>query len=388
MVHSIESGEPVSQSQQYDPRGRHIRATDRSMLNKLLLDELEASPNVTLHFNHKVAQIDFKTKTLAFKVRNGEDGPQRNLEVSYDLLIGADGAHSIVRANLMKITRMFYQQEYIDTMWCEFVISPASSHGSGKDDEFKMPPNYFHLWPAGTCAFIAIANPDKSFTCTLFMPASDFDKIDRDLDLMIPFFDSHFPGICRVLIAESEMKEQYQRNPHLPLISIKCSPYHYQSNTVILGDAAHAMVPFYGQGMNAGLEDVRVLFDNIDAHRLRQDGNRDENLGAALEAYTSQRQADAHAINDLAMKNYKELRADVQSPLYLLRKMIEESLDIYVPSLGWATRYSRVSFSNQRYSEVVKATQKQASILLSMATALGVVGTISLVTFSIWRRQR
>ena len=192
------------------------------------------------------------------------------------------------------------------------------------------------------------------------------------------------------MISISDLQKQFRENPHLPLISIKCKPYNYKSSVVILGDAAHAMVPFYGQGMNAGLEDVRVLFDTLDKHGVYDSDTPDhetpsEACEAALNDYTSQRAPDAAAINDLALRNYEEMRSGVQSPLYKMRKWMEETVNIYLPSLGWRTQYTRVSFENQRYSEVEKAVQRQGRVLMGVI-GLSLVGMGGLTAFGITRR--
>ncbi|KFZ06103.1 hypothetical protein V502_09927, partial [Pseudogymnoascus sp. VKM F-4520 (FW-2644)] len=151
-----------------------------------------------------------------------------------------------------------------------------------------------------------------------------------------------FPGVT-ALISPASLITQFNANPHLPLISLTCSPYHFRSSAVILGDAAHAMVPFYGQGMNAGLEDVRVLFDLLPLSTPTPE---------SLDRYTALRAPDAAAISALALANYVEMREGVVSPIYKLRKRLEEALSHYFPSLGWATQYSRVSFGNMRGGRV------------------------------------
>jgi kynurenine 3-monooxygenase len=230
--------------------------------------------------------------------------------------------------------------------------------------------------------FIAIPNPDKTFTCTLFAPASDFAALEKDVGEIEPFFQRQFPGVAD-LVGPAELKQLFKQNPHLPLISIKCSPYHYASAGVILGDAAHAMVPFYGQGMNAGLEDVRVLFSYFDANPSTSIGR-----AAALKVYSEERVKDAHMINDLALANYWEMHAGVRSTTYLIRKKIEEFLSDKVPSSGFATQYSRVSFSNQRYSDVAKVVARQKKILLTgmWSSALVPVMAVAVVWMWKWRR--
>ncbi|KAJ4992695.1 kynurenine 3-monooxygenase [Stagonosporopsis vannaccii] len=364
MIHVRKHGEYVREAQQYDAHGRDLLAMDRTQLNRALIDHLDAMPNVKFFFKHKMIGVDFKKKSAWFENRTEKkdlltQGPE--FKLTFDLLLGADGAHSAVRNHLMKFVPMTYQQEYIDKLWCQFGV-PATPDG-----DFRIPPNYLHIWPADESMFIAIPNTDKTFTSTLFMSKDGFEQLEAS-GKVVEYFSKNFPAVVPDLITEEDLKTQFSNNEHLPLISIKCTPYHYQDSGVIVGDAAHAMVPFYGQGMNAGLEDVRVLFEFLD--RYPNDRTR------ALNEYTKERTPDAQTINDLALGNYREMASDVTKPLYLLRKWVEETLYVHLPSLGWATQYSRVTFSNMRYSEVYQASQRQARILnvvvgLGLATILG-----------------
>jgi kynurenine 3-monooxygenase len=339
---------------------------DRTGLNKTLLDYLGSMPNVKFFFNRKLLSADFRKKLAWFENRTKPDPAKSDdEEISFDLLIGADGAHSAVRYHLMKFVPMSYQQEYIDKLWCQFLV-PATADG-----DFRIPPNYLHIWPQDDSMFIALPNLDKTFTSTLFLTRSGFEQLDAS-GKVVEYFDEKFPGVVPDLITEADLRKQFKEHDHLPLVSIKCSPYHYESSGVILGDAAHAMVPFYGQGMNAGLEDVRVLFDILDQYP--------DDQAKALSEYSKQRAPDAQTINDLALGNYREMASDVKKPLYLLRKWIEEKLYMYVPSAGWATQYSRVTFSNMRYSEVQEATHRQAKVLNGLVGLLA----FSLVGSTLW----
>ena len=360
-------------------------------------------PNVTLHFNHKLTGADFNKKTAWFEEQRPRktDHPQNptqpssdqstssrpaEIAVNFNLLIGADGAHSATRYHMMKYARVNYTQSYIDTLWCEFRIPPSPSPAS--DSTFAISPHHLHIWPAGSMMFIAIPSLDHSFTCTLFAPSSYFETLASNPSSLLPqFFNTHFPGVTPNLIPEEDLISQFTSNPHLPLISIECSPYHYADSVVILGDAAHAMVPFYGQGMNAGLEDVRVLFDFLDAHgvypntstpslslsppKTTPSSTSSSPLTHALQSYTAHRTPDAHTISLLALHNYHEMSSSVQSPLYKLRKFIEESVELWAPWTGWRTQYERVSFGNERYSVVRREVGRQGRWLWG---GMGILG--------------
>ena len=391
MIHGQDSkGALIEESQLYDVHGRFQRAVDRGGLNNILLDELTRHSNVNINWNYKLTGADFDRQKAWFELKAASPdtgGRPREIEVHFDIVLGCDGAHSRVRYDMMKFERMNFEQSYIDTLWCEFTVPPAHSAVSSGElsasakEGFKTSPNHLHIWPSEDKMFIALPNLDRSFTCTLFAPSATFSELEHKPKTVEAFFQHHFPGAAD-LVGRSKLQNQFTQNPHLPLISIKCSPHHYTSTGVILGDAAHAMVPFYGQGMNAGLEDVRVLFEHLDAEPSTPEGRN-----KALATYTKNRVPDAHTINDLALSNYWEMHAGVRSPLYLLRKHVEEFLSDKLPSTGFATQYSRVSFSNQRYSEVAKAVSRQGDILLKVTLALAVPLTSLLATLA-WKMQR
>ncbi|KAK5992954.1 Kynurenine 3-monooxygenase [Cladobotryum mycophilum] len=406
MIHGrAPNGTLYEQSQDYDVKGRTIFAIDRGGLNSRLLDILDSMPNVKLFFNHKLTGADFQTSKAWFEARdNGllPNGRPREIEISFDLMIGADGAHSAVRYHMMKFTRMDYQQEYIDTLWCEFTISPRKTDNGGhaKDSKFRISPNHLHIWPGKEFMFIAIPSDDGSFTCTLFMPSGPFTELENDPSKLPAFFDKHFPGVTSLITAEA-LIDSFNTNPHLPLISLKCKPYHHGSAGVILGDAAHAMVPFYGQGMNAGMEDVRVFFSILDKHaemggETNDPSDESPNLdatasfhrGLALAEYSAVRAPDAHAINNLALQNYIEMRASVLSKRYRLRKFLEEFMSLHFPSFGWQTKYSRVSFSNEGYSEIIRKSDHQGKMLVR--SFMGLLGSpfILIGAILLYKRQR
>lgn len=188
------------------------------------------------------------------------------------------------------------------------------------------------------------------------------------------------------LIPSERLIHSFESNPHLPLVSIKCRPYHFGASGVIIGDAAHAMVPFYGQGMNAGLEDVRVLFQVLDKHiaeKAQVSGGKTgiatsvSTRQLALTEYSSIRAPDAHAINDLALENYIEMRSSVLSWRYKLRKLLEEFVSVRFPSLGWQTKYSRVSFSNEGYRKIIQQSDRQGQVLLRVVAGLIISASVA-----------
>lgn len=400
MIHGQDkTGGLTETSQSYDVHGRAIQAVDRGSLNESMLDELEDLPNVRLRFHHKVTGVDFRRRLAWLEQKgpsrrqsttdnaprpSGRPGRPDEIEIDFDLILGCDGAHSSVRFHMMKFARLDFAQSYIDTLWCEFNIPPAdpsadtSTTPSAKDG-FATSPNHLHIWPGSDKMFISIPSYDKSFTSTLFAPYADFLALENDPSQVELFFNRHFPGAAD-LIGPSNLRSQFMENPHLPLISVKCSPHVFESSGVILGDAAHAMVPFYGQGMNAGLEDVRVLFSHLDNHATTPEGRT-----AALEAYNAERVADAHAINDLSLANYWEMHVGVTSKLHLLRKKIEEFLSDKIPSTGFATQYSRVSFSNQRYSEVIRVVARQKQILVQGMLGSAILPIVGWAAWIAWR---
>ncbi|KAK3595984.1 hypothetical protein CHS0354_032499 [Potamilus streckersoni] len=324
----------------YGRKDQYIMSVDRRHLNEVLLTAAEKNPDITVHFEHKLVNCDFNTGEIVLKRSDGTI-----VKDVVDAIIGCDGAFSAVRNQIMKNTLFNYQQEYIPHGYMELNMPPTAS------DEFAMAINHLHIWARNEYMMIALPNQDKSFTLTLFMPFNIFDSIKTEDDLM-NFFHKNFQDSIP-LIGEKELKQMFFKSKAFPLISIKCSPYHIGNKALIMGDAAHASVPFYGQGMNCGFEDCLVLNDLLDKHR--------DDIGAAFEEYTKVRTIDAQAICDLSMYNYIEMRQSVNSCLFLLRKKVDNFLSWLFPR-NWIPLYAMVAFTRTRYHECILKRQWQDKV--------------------------
>ncbi|KAL4714148.1 hypothetical protein ACJJTC_008502 [Scirpophaga incertulas] len=351
MIHKVDSSTYVIP---YDTRTNQcIYSVGRNYLNSLLLNESESYTNVERHFNHKLIATDLKKGTLTFKRTDTNE----EVNVNADLIIGADGAFSAVRKAMMKQPLFNYSQQYIEHGYLELCI-PANEKG-----EFQMPPNYLHIWPRGTFMMIALPNQDCSWTVTLFMPFNTFKTIDSE-DKLISFFKEYFPDSLP-LIGEKKLIEDFFGGSPSPLVSVKCRPYNVNGKAVIIGDAAHAVVPFYGQGMNAGFEDCNVLDELFQKYG--------DDLEKILNEFSDTRWKDTYAISDLAMYNYKEMRDLVTRPSYRIRKAFDD-LIFWAVSDFWVPLYNSVTFTLMPYSKCVENRRWQDKILYTCIVA-GVVFT-------------
>ncbi|GFO16873.1 kynurenine 3-monooxygenase [Plakobranchus ocellatus] len=325
----------------YGTKDQYIMSIDRRNLNELLLSAAEEYPDVRMFFSHKLISCDFHKGEAEFRNEKGD-----NIRTQVDFIIGTDGAFSAVRQQMMKLKLFDYQQVYIPHGYMELNIPPNNNN------EFAMEANYLHIWPRNEFMMIALPNLDRSFTATLFMPFDMFESLDTEEKVM-DFFKEKFPDSIELIGAE-ELTKTYMSSKALPMVSIKCKPYHVGNKCVILGDAAHAIVPFYGQGMNCGLEDCIVLNELLDSYN--------DDLTQALPEYTRMRHPDATAISDLAMYNYIEMRSHVNSTMFLLRKQLDNILHKLFPQT-WVPLYTMVSFTRTRYHECISHRQWQDKIV-------------------------
>jgi kynurenine 3-monooxygenase len=328
--------------QPYGKNDEAIYSVSRNILNQVLLDEAERE-GVQLHFEHKVEHVDVSKNSIDFSLKDGQTKTCKS-----EVVFGADGAFSSLRTAMQKQMRLNFRQEYISHGYKELTI-PATEDGA-----FAMDPNALHIWPRGNFMLIALPNQDKSFTCTLFMPFEDekisFDKI-RDEQDVVTFFQTYFNDAYQLM---PSLTSDFCQNQTSALVNIECYPWTVNHCTLI-GDAAHAIVPFYGQGMNSGFEDCFILDGLIEKY-----GTFSWDL--VFEKFQKMRKPDTDAICKLAMDNFKEMRDKVSDPRFLIRKKIEAKLHELFP-YDWVPLYSMVTFTDIKYSDAYAIGMVQEAVL-------------------------
>ncbi len=330
--------------QPYGKEGQFINSVSRGELNCKLMD-LAEQHGVEIFFDHRCEKIDWVNSEIVL-----EDNTSSQLhKASCQLIFGSDGAYSAARlTHQLQHERFEYQQSYIDFGYKELNIPP------GKDSSFQMEKNALHIWPRGNYMLIALPNMDGSFTCTLFFPFEgepSFKSLDSK-EKVLEFFQNKFTDALKLM---PTVAEDFFKNPVSSLVTVKCFPWIRDDKFALIGDAAHAIVPFFGQGMNCGFEDCAVLDDLIEKH--------DHNWKLILQEFQQLRKPDADAIAELALNNFIEMRDKVGDPRFLLQKKIEASFSSKHPHL-WTPAYSQVTFSPQiRYSDALKNSVRQEAIM-------------------------
>ncbi len=346
MIHPV-AGSPSFQPYSSDP-GRAINSVSRSRLNLLLLNAACREPGVEARFDMRCADVDLAAPAVTF-VR--PDGSSERIEA--DLVVGADGAFSAVRAVMQRNERFDYSQSYLGHGYKELTI-PARADGS-----FAMERNALHIWPRGGSMMIALPNPDGSFTCTLFWPwegEGSFASLGDDAAVK-SHFERVYPDAVPLM---PTLLEDFRTNPVGSLVTVRSDPWHLNGKVCLLGDAAHAIVPFYGQGANASFEDCEALVDSLAACPKDQ--------RAALDRYQSMRIANANAIADMAIANFVEMRDRTASRAFRLRKRAEHTLHALFPK-SYLPLYDMVSFSTIPYAEARERAKRQDRVALAAAAA-------------------
>lgn len=330
--------------QPYGKDGEAIYSVSRGLLNKLLLDAAERDKeDIQIIFNQRITDVNLESQVLQLK----DESSGTTQEIPYDILLGTDGAYSAVRNRLMYNDRFSYSQTYIEHGYKELHMQPDA------EGRHRMEVETLHIWPRGEYMMIALPNPDGTFTCTLFFPwegKESFASVQSDADIE-DLFQRRFPDLIDLI---PDYREQFRHNPTSSLMYVKCFPWNYKNNVLLLGDAAHAIVPFYGQGMNAGFEDIRIFTEMLDANGW--------DFEEAIPAFAAAHYHNGHAIADLAMRNFVEMRDLTADPEFLLRKKIERNVYEKNPA-EWVPLYSMVTFHETAYAKAWAEGQRQDRIM-------------------------
>ncbi len=339
--------------QPYGKEGQFINSVSRGELNCKLMDLAEKN-GVEIYFNEKCESIDWNKNEILFE--NTLNNKQQT--TNYKLAFGSDGAFSAARlTHHLQHDRFEYNQHYIDFGYKELNI-PAGDNGT-----FLLEKNALHIWPRGNYMMITLPNIDGSFTCTLFFPfegETSFASLDTP-EKVRSFFEKTFTDAAALM---PTLEADFFNNPTSSLVTVKCYPWIREDKFALIGDAAHAIVPFFGQGMNCGFEDCSVLNGLIDTYA--------EDWNTILTEYQALRKPDADAIADLALNNFVEMRDKVADPKFLLQKKIEGNFSKKYPD-KWTPLYSQVTFSPQiRYSEALVNGKKQEAIMQQVMAIPGI----------------
>ncbi|MBT8303659.1 MAG: FAD-dependent monooxygenase [Bacteroidia bacterium] len=328
----------------------YINSISRGGLNALLLDEAEKHENVIIHFNKKCKSVDFENTTALFSDYITND----QFIEDADIIIATDGAGSAMRQSyyLGKKFLFSFSQDYLTHGYKELSILPTNDGG------YKTFKNALHIWPRGDFMVIALPNLDGSFTVTLFLSYDqgkyNFNNLTTP-EIVEEFFKKEFPDALELM---PNLLDDFFDNPTAPLGTVKCYPWHYKGNTLLMGDSAHAIVPFYGQGMNASFEDV-VEFDAV----------LDENHGnweAVFETYQNNRKKDTDAIADLAIDNFHEMKDHVANPIFQEKRKLEMAFEKNFPD-DYSSKYSLVTFNEDiGYREAMLRGRAQDKAILNL----------------------
>ena len=326
-----------------------IFSVSRAHLNMELMTLAEETGNVTIRFNHQLLSADLEQNKLLFQLSDSLE----KIEWSFNRVIGCDGSASILRKSIVEKADIQYVKKPLGHGYKELTIPPM------KSGKFQIEPNALHIWPRGNHMLIALPNNDCSFTCTLFFPMigkTSFETVKTEKDIF-DLFQSQFPDAIKLI---PNLVEDFQKNPTGDLASVYCKPWHLGDKALLIGDAAHAVAPFFGQGMNASFQDCSTLAKLMDQN--------ENDWNTIFNAFSSTQVENGHAIADMALENYLEMRDHVNDPEYKKRRNMELKLERMFPG-QFIPRYSMVSFHQIPYAEVYQRGEKQFKIISDVLKA-------------------
>ena len=339
-----------------DPR-KCINSIGRASLNAAVIEAAQRYPNVRVYFNHKCTDVDLAEAACHLETETGK------VTARGDAVIGVDGAFSAVRASMQRnIDNFQYDENYLAHGYKELTIPPAP------DGSWRMEKNALHIWPRKSFMMIALPNPDGSFTCTLFWEfegARSFATTKTDDDVR-RFFGEEFPDAVPLM---PTLLEDFKNNPTGSLVTIRCAPWYYRDRVCLLGDAAHAVVPFYGQGMNAAFEDCVVLDECLDKFP--------DNRERAFAKYFESRKENADALADLAIGNFIEMRDKTASRTFRAKKKLDHLLEAALPGM-YLPLYTMVTFTRIPYAQAARRARLQDRILYTALIVLVLIGILAL----------
>jgi kynurenine 3-monooxygenase len=364
MIHE-KSGALHFASYDVDP-AKCINSIGRASLNTTVIEAAQHYPNVHVHFNSKCADVDLTQPACHLETEAGK------LDVQADAVIGVDGAFSAVRASMRRdIDGFQYDANYLAHGYKELTIPPAP------DGSWRIEKNALHIWPRKSFMMIALPNPDGSFTCTLFWEfegPQSFATTKEDDDVQ-HFFTEEFPDAVPLM---PTLLEDFKNNPTGSLVTIRCAPWYYRNKVCLLGDAAHAVVPFYGQGMNAAFEDCVVLDECLATF-----GNDRER---AFAEYFKQRKQNVDALADLAIGNFIEMRDKTASRVFRAKKKLDHLLEAALPGV-YLPLYTMVTFTRIPYAQAARRARLQDRILYTALVAVVLIGILALAVLLGWCRR-
>ncbi len=347
MMHSI-AGELT-----FQPYGKNetevINSISRAELNIALMNAAEQQ-GATIHFNRRCTGYDWKTGAVRLRDENTGGDVSRERGV----VIGCDGSASALRTAMLKLSRFNFSQQYLDYGYKELTI-PGSADG-----RHLLETNALHIWPRGNHMLIALPNIDGTFACILFLPfegPESFASVGAPADI-IRFFEERFPDALKLM---PQLAENYAANPTGAMVTIKCSPWHVEGRSLLLGDAAHAIVPFFGQGINCGFEDCTCLVELLDQHGA--------DWSQVFAAFETERKVNTDAIADMAIENFVEMRDRVADARFLFRKKVELALEAKYPQL-FVPKYAMVTFHRIPYSVALSRGAVQDRMLAELCKGI------------------